>query len=853
MLYWRYKIHFTVVFASLCLGFAVFVFSLPLVISNRVWGLLVYDVFAFAAGLILLLSRRMPLKGKILTGLLLLYTTGMVICLKVGILSGGPAWLFCCTVFAGIFIGVRAVLICLLVNATSLFFLGMLKLSGVWGAAFPFFDSFWRMLAAGVNYLLVSGVTAISVGVMVEGLLVARQKENELTASLKQSNERFLSLADAAMEAILFVHKERCLQVNQTAVQLFKAPSSDYFSGIPLTELVDPECHAGMAEDICSGEEASREITARRMDGSSFPVSVRSRPMVFEGLGRVFAVTMEDLTEQKRSEQVSKTLLAIANAVSLTRNLDDLFAQIHHLLGDVLDTSNFFIALVDQREGTLSFSYFVDEMEKEMPKPTRLDAKGSLTGLVAQKKAPMILDRYRLADLAAKKNMEGHLPLIWMGVPLIIRDEVIGVTAVQSYRDAALYTPRDLDVFFSVSGQIALAIDRKRSEDALKASERKYRHLFDNSPAAIYEIDFMNKRITNANAAMCSYTGYTAQEFLSMHPMDLMAEESRDMFYLQLKEVVADRPVSRAYDYMLRKKNGERLSVILNAEFVYDNDQIRTARVVVHDITERKKIEEMMARSEKMISIGGLAAGMAHEINNPLAGMIQNAQVIKNRLSKNMPANDSAAAEAGVSMASIAAFMEKRGIFRQLDHITDAGQRAAQIVSNMLSFAGRNSGFKKRHEVESLLEETIALAWNDYELKKKCDIRQVGIVRDYASVPEVLCQGSKIQQVFFNLIRNAVEAMVSDPDDRDRPLLVCRIGQEEGFVRVDIEDNGPGMDDQTRKRVFEPFFTTKGVDRGTGLGLAISYFIVVEDHGGEMDVVSSPGNGSKFKILLPVC
>jgi len=114
----------------------------------------------------------------------------------------------------------------------------------------------------------------------------------------------------------------------------------------------------------------------------------------------------------------------------------------------------------------------------------------------------------------------------------------------------------------------------------------------------------------------------------------------------------------------------------------------------------------------------------------------------------------------------------------------------------------------------------------------------------------VQCQGSKVQQVYFNLIRNAVEAMAST--QIPMPRLTFRINEADRGVRVEIEDNGPGMDDRTRKRVFEPFFTTKGVDQGTGLGLAISYYIVVEDHGGQMDVISAPGQGCRFEMIFPL-
>jgi signal transduction histidine kinase len=180
----------------------------------------------------------------------------------------------------------------------------------------------------------------------------------------------------------------------------------------------------------------------------------------------------------------------------------------------------------------------------------------------------------------------------------------------------------------------------------------------------------------------------------------------------------------------------------------------------------------------------------------------------------------------------------------------DSGMRAARIVENMLSFSRRNSLSLAEVDIPALLDRTLELAANDYDLKKKYDFRKIRIVREYEpDLPLVLCEESKIQQVFFNLIRNGAQAMAS----QDRPpCFILRVEGGDGEVRIEIEDNGPGMTEELRKRVFEPFFTTKRVGEGTGLGLSVSYFLVVENHGGRIDVESTPGKGSVFIIHLPL-
>ncbi|MEA1967217.1 MAG: ATP-binding protein [Thermodesulfobacteriota bacterium] len=275
------------------------------------------------------------------------------------------------------------------------------------------------------------------------------------------------------------------------------------------------------------------------------------------------------------------------------------------------------------------------------------------------------------------------------------------------------------------------------------------------------------------------------------------------------------------------------------------------AVISITDVTESVRLEEMMIQSEKMLSVGGLAAGMAHEINNPLAGIMQNAQVVRNRLSKDLPVNRKEAEECGTTLEVIQNYMEQRGIFRMINTILEAGGRAAEIVENMLSFARQStSGFLKSN-IASLLDKTVELAASDYDLKKKYDFRNIKIEREYDSdLPEVPCEPGKIQQVFLNILTNGAQAMAAN--ESYGQAFILRIKKTGENARVEIEDNGPGMDEETAKKVFEPFFTTKKVGVGTGLGLSVSYFIITENHQGTMSVKSSPGMGTKFVIDLPL-
>jgi PAS domain S-box-containing protein len=672
-----------------------------------------------------------------------------------------------------------------------------------------------------------------------------KQENHALTKSLYHTR----CLADAAAKAIILIQNEICLEANQAAAEMFGFKTPSDLIGKEATKLITPESYNQIKSQPVNSSN-SHEAVGIRKDGKLYPIALRKRPVHHP---QALAFSIEDITRKNHSDKINKALFAISNAVNITLDLNHLYKQIHHLLSDILDVTNFLISLVNNEKKSIKFPYYVDSEDAKFYPVMEFEIMNSLTGLVVLQKKPILLNHSDLIKRRGKTPSWGPECMIWMGVPLMIKEEVIGVIAVQSYTDPFLYNEQDLQILTAVSDQVAIAIDRKRAEDSLRESEKKYRQLFNKAPAGMYEFDFTTRKFINVNQVMCSYLGYSKEEFLSMDPLDILTEESREHFWESYKTILKGDKISDDVEYHVVKKNGQTRCVLLNSDFIYDGEKMMGARVVVHDITERKKMEEFIIQSEKMLSIGGLAAGMAHEINNPLAGMIQSAQLILNRLTKDLPANHKAAEASGTSLAAVKNFMEKRDVLKNLENIHTAGVRAAKIIENMLSFAQKGNSTTTQCRLDELIDKTIEIAQNEYDLKKKFDFKQIKIARKYnPEVPAIRCEKSKIQQVLFNLLKNAAESMGSQNPGHRSPEIILRLQTKEQMVCIEIEDNGPGMDAEIQKRVFEPFFTTKGLEQGTGLGLSVSYFIIVKDHGGEMRVQSALGQGTKFIIKLPV-
>lgn len=429
---------------------------------------------------------------------------------------------------------------------------------------------------------------------------------------------------------------------------------------------------------------------------------------------------------------------------------------------------------------------------------------------------------------------------------VVSRDENYSIRAVKTSDDEiGILT----ESFNNMLSQIERReLDRKRDEEELRRLRNLLSNIINSMPSILVGVDTQG-RVTHWNLQAEKLTGIEAVNARGSLLKEVFPQLSGEMG----KVMQAIRE--------LKPQKDEKIPGWVNGEIHYSDvtvyplvtTEVEGAVIRVDDVTERVRMEEMMIQSEKMLSVGGLAAGMAHEINNPLAGILQNIQVIKNRIGRGLPKNDQAATDCGITMEALEAYLERRNIFTIIDAIMEAGRRASKIVDNMLSFSRKGRTSFSQYSLVQLLEQTIELASNDYDLKKKYDFRQIAIRREFQpTMPEVYCETSMIQQVFFNIFKNGAQAMADNKDGEKKPCFILRAMTEDHMARIEIEDNGPGLDETIRKRVFEPFFTTKGVGTGTGLGLSVSYFIITESHGGTMSVESTPGKGTRFIIRLPI-
>jgi len=401
------------------------------------------------------------------------------------------------------------------------------------------------------------------------------------------------------------------------------------------------------------------------------------------------------------------------------------------------------------------------------------------------------------------------------------------------------------------AAKIAESSARIQAEEALQWSENKFSFLFRFLPDPIMLIEEKTLRLVDVNDSFLGLFGLSHEEAVGSTTLDLgiyVDVTKRD----QMRDRLLAEGHVENFEVEYLRKDGSKIICAVSAQAVKINDK-GYGIVILRDVTEYKKMQEVMIQTEKMMSLGGLAAGIAHEINNPLGIVLQACENIRTRSDPNFPKNQETAAAIGLDMELYARYNRERRLDGFLEDIRTAALRTSVIIRRMLDFSRLNKSERKSVNICDIIESSIRLACSDYDLIRNYDFKQMTIVRDYAdALPKVFCSAIEIEQVFLNLLRNAAQALVSSEKTVDDPRIIVRVKENGGYLRVEIGDNGPGMPLEVQKRVFEPFFTTKPTGVGTGLGLSVSYFIVTQGHGGRMDVTSQPGEGTNFIVELPV-
>ncbi|CAI8989096.1 MULTISPECIES: ATP-binding protein [Pseudomonas] len=389
---------------------------------------------------------------------------------------------------------------------------------------------------------------------------------------------------------------------------------------------------------------------------------------------------------------------------------------------------------------------------------------------------------------------------------------------------------------------------RSKIEKKLTGFQNYLNSIIDSMPSALIALD-EQLYVTQWNQEASALSGTRLDEALNQ-PI-FLAFEPLKPFLPQLKQTVEQHTVAKIERVTWVKDDEPRHYALTFYPLM--GGAGRGVVIRIDDITQRLSLEEMMVQSEKMLSVGGLAAGMAHEINNPLGAILHNVQNIRRRLSPELPKNLEQAEQVGIELSTVNQYLQAREVPQLLDGIQQAGARAAKIVTHMLSFSRRSTRQMAPCDLPALIDQAVEIAGNDFDLAIGFDFKGQAIIRQFdPALGPVPGTANELEQVLLNLLKNAAQAIHLREDDREPGRIILRTRLNPPWAEIQVEDNGIGMSESVRKRTFEPFFTTKEIGQGTGLGLSVSYFIITNNHKGQMEVQSTLGQGTCFTLRLPL-
>jgi len=667
------------------------------------------------------------------------------------------------------------------------------------------------------------------------------EKQNKIDCKAKEEfikrKKHLESVFKNAPDAIITLDSSHCvLDWNPGAEKTF-GYSTDEVIGRNLDDLVSKpdvarEVYSNTRQVLSGQDMQPLECVRYKKDGTAVHVIASGAPIMIDNVLKGVVAVYTDISHQKQAEEINKTLFAISNAVNTTKNLNDLFCSIHDSLGRIIDVTNFFIAMVNLKENTIYFPYHVDTDDDEFFPITDFDFNDSLTGLVVSRGRPVLLRKDELQKIEGRNGLLGPSPLIWMGAPLIVQDEIIGVIAVQSYLDPELYDEKDLQILSTVSQQVASAIDRKRAADALLKSEKKYRNIFENSIEGIFQSTPEGSFIS-VNPAFASMLGYDSAEELIGLINDIETQIYSDPADRhQYTKMLHRKGKAEKVEFRFKKKDGSNIWVSLSTHVVYgQNNKIVMYEGFASNIDQRKKLEAQLQQVQKMESIGTLAGGIAHDFNNILFPILGNTEILLNDIP------------------------EKESPIRQrLDNIYKSSLRARDLVQQILTFSRQKSGELTRVKMQPIIREALKLIKST--IPKTIEI-QASIQKECSPIT---ADPTQIHQIMMNLAANASHAMEETGGQMTVELKEVVFGKQDlfspniksgNYACLSVSDTGKGMDKQTAQKIFDPFFTTKQMGKGTGMGLAVVHGIIAGMKG-DIKVYSEPGKGSEFQIYLPV-
>jgi two-component system, cell cycle sensor histidine kinase and response regulator CckA len=582
------------------------------------------------------------------------------------------------------------------------------------------------------------------------------------------------------------------------------------------------------------GDSVERFETVRmRKDGTRIEVESTISPIT-DATGRLVGVSSisRDITARKRSEALAAGQVRLLELIAVGTPLAEVLDRLAHLVEELSGDALVSILVLDRdglhlRHGAAPSlpAAFIEAIDG-----LALSPNAGSCGPAAYRRETVVARDIATDPLWSESRalaLDNGLRAC-ASTPIFASDGTLLASFAMFYREPREPGERDLRLAEMATQIAGVAIERARSEETLRASESRYRDLFENASDMIATVD-LDRNITAANSALAEALGYTTDELLHMNLAQVLPPEAQQLALYQLTQKLAEEIGVSTDEHDFVARDGQRVAVEVKTRVIWQDGKPAGVEAIARDVSRRKQLEEQLSHAQKMEAVGQLAGGVAHDFNNMMSGVIGFSELVLARLEEDHPAR------------------------AQVAQIKRAGERASDMTSQLLAFSRKQVLRPRLLDVNASVTETESLLGRligeDIEVVSDLDPR----------LDTVYADPGQLEQVIVNLVVNARDAMPTGGKltiktrnvELDAADAATHIDLEPGaYVLLSVSDDGTGMDAQTQARIFEPFFTTKNEGSGTGLGLATVYGIIKQS-GGDISVSSEPGRGTTLEIYLP--
>lgn len=667
---------------------------------------------------------------------------------------------------------------------------------------------------------------------------MARQRKQ-----LTESQQKYWSLMDSVNDAIFIMTAGEgdLLDANSRSVEL-TGYSKEELLRMRMRDLF-PEGERDRALEefrrvLLMGSGNFGKMTIVRKDGDFVPVDISARVVEYEGR-KLIQNIMRNVTEKKRmEEEISRrnrdlsTLNALAASVSQSLDLEEIMHDALDMMLALVETEVGIIHLINEGGESLEMRAHKGLSQRFVREASRIEVGQEVIGLVAQSEQIIVEQDLPHASRPFSPLAEEGIRS-FVSLPMRAKERTLGVISIGSRYPNHGFSPQDVELLIAASNQIGIAVENARLFRKLKETvsnlltmKQFNENILQSMTSGVLTVDLEGKT-TSFNKAAEAILGYRSHQVIGLTVQEVFGPKS-ELPSIITKILQTGIPYSRREMTMPRQDGqnipaGTVISVLRN-----DGGLVAGAIVVFSDLSEMKAMQEEKQRLDRLAALGEMAAVVAHEIRNPLAGIAAGIQYLAGKFGPDDP------------------------LCKSVELILSESTRLNQLIEDILLV----SRPPQLHRVPCYITDVLDSTLSHWEAQ--ATTQGITIERYYAPyLPPVQADVLRLERVFSNIMSNAVEAM---PQGGRLRIAVRRCqndemersnnhGQSKGYLEVEIADTGVGISAHLLEKIFEPFFTTK--TKGTGLGLTIASRIITE-HGGKISVRSQEGRGTTFSIKLPV-